>query len=627
MTVHALPEFVALQRVVAGRYSLERELGRGGMGVVFLARDVALDRSVAIKLLPPALAAVPGLRDRFLREARTAAKLSHPNIVPIHLVEEQDDLVYFVMAYVNGESLGERIRRRGALPPSQVARIVQEVAWALGYSHNHGVVHRDIKPDNILMEQGSERAMVTDFGIARVVEADTATAKGELLGTVHYMSPEQATGEPVDGRSDLYSLGVTAFHALTGKLPFESENLPAIIHQHVTKPAPRVASVARRVPVRLAEAVDRCLEKDPGMRFRDAVELANAVDVDATARKQVPPEVRSLLRHLRETGVVVGAALFVSGYGALAFRAVIQEFGNSDEMMRIIVAAVLISGTLLSYPFRIISLTRRVIRCGYGLEDVRLALVEEARALAEEDVLEKPSKWVLGMWLFEDAELEKKRRERWIKRGPFITVGAVIYFIFLFIGIVVFQQPVDAGLSIFAVGLGVILSIGLILTGAGPTVEEGSPVRVLPITERLLIGRFGRLLFRIAGSGVMQKQTAAPRDQRTEAFLASAADGIFDRLPKEIRRQFQAVRSLVERLESGAKALRKREAALSRVIAEAAPDSAPRSGLTEGRRQAVRDLEAARKEAHDRLEETVTALETSASICCDSRRALARRTI
>ena len=151
------PEFITLQRALAGRYSLERELGRGGMGVVFLARDVALDRPVAIKLLPPAMAERPGLRERFLREAKTAAKLSQPNIVPIHAVEEAAGLVYFVMSFVDGETLGERLRAKGPLTPHETARMLQEVAWALGYAHGRGVVHRDVKPDNIMLERGTAR--------------------------------------------------------------------------------------------------------------------------------------------------------------------------------------------------------------------------------------------------------------------------------------------------------------------------------------------------------------------------------------------------------------------------------------------------------------------------------------
>src|SRR5437762_7849497 len=207
---HPAPDrlFLDFQSAVAGRYSLERELGRGGMGVVYLAREVRLDRPVAIKLLPPELAAQDRLRDRFLREARTAARLSHPYIVPIHAVDDVGDFVFYVMAYVDGETLAQRVMSRGPLPPAEATRVLREVAWALAYAHAQGIVHRDIKPANILLERGTERAMVTDFGIARLVHTPGQTGVGELLGTTEYMSPEQASGEPVDGRSDLYSLGV-----------------------------------------------------------------------------------------------------------------------------------------------------------------------------------------------------------------------------------------------------------------------------------------------------------------------------------------------------------------------------------------------------------------------------------
>src|SRR5262245_17284615 len=166
-------EFLALQETVAGRYFIERELGRGGMGVVYLARDVALDRPVAIKLLPPELAATSELRARFIREARTAAQLSHPHIVPIHAVEEHASIVFFVMSYIEGETLGERVRRAGPVGSSEATRIMQEVAWALAHAHARGIVHRDVKPDNILLEAESGRAMVTDFGIARASESRT----------------------------------------------------------------------------------------------------------------------------------------------------------------------------------------------------------------------------------------------------------------------------------------------------------------------------------------------------------------------------------------------------------------------------------------------------------------------
>src|SRR3989304_5997195 len=157
---------LAFQQLLAGRYSIERELGRGGMGIVFLARDVALDRLVAIKLLPRALAEQAEYRDRFLHEARTAAGLSHPNIVPIHSVEDRGDLVFFVMGYVDGPTLRERVERAGPVPPRLAMKLMQEVAWALAYAHQRGVIHRDVKPDNIMIEQGTDRALVTDFGIA-----------------------------------------------------------------------------------------------------------------------------------------------------------------------------------------------------------------------------------------------------------------------------------------------------------------------------------------------------------------------------------------------------------------------------------------------------------------------------
>ncbi len=209
-------EFLALQETVAGRYSLDHELGRGGMGIVFLARDVGLDRPVAIKLFPPDMAVDVSLRERFLREARTAAKLSHPNIVPIHAVEEHDDLVFFVMTFVEGETLTQRLASRGPLPVRDAVRVMREVAWALVQAHAQGIVHRDIKADNILLERGSGRAMVTDFGIAKVSGVGHDTDEHEIIGTPEFMSPEQATGEAVDHRTDIYSLGVVAFLALSG---------------------------------------------------------------------------------------------------------------------------------------------------------------------------------------------------------------------------------------------------------------------------------------------------------------------------------------------------------------------------------------------------------------------------
>ena len=279
MTSHPLPpEIAPLAESLAGQYDIERELGRGGMGVVYLAHDVKLDREVAIKVLPPLLAGASEVRERFLREARTAARLSHPNIVAIHRADEIDSRVFFVMGYIAGESLADRLRRVGVLSPAEAMPIIRDVALALDYAHERGVVHRDVKPENILLDSASGRAMVTDFGIARVAEAAPLTMTGQVLGSVHYMSPEQVSGDTLDGRSDLYSLGVVAFQALSGRLPFDNESASAVIVAHVTKAAPPLLSVAPQVPGALASVIDACLAKSPGARYATGAALARALD-------------------------------------------------------------------------------------------------------------------------------------------------------------------------------------------------------------------------------------------------------------------------------------------------------------------------------------------------------------
>jgi predicted Ser/Thr protein kinase len=261
----------------AEQYALERELGRGGMGVVFLARELSLDRMVAIKVLPPSLADDPATRERFLREARTAAQLSHPNIVPIFRADAMDGLAYFAMGFVDGDNLADRLTSRGPLPPAEAVRILREVAWALAYAHARGVVHRDVKPENIMLERGTGRVTVTDFGIARDVRAKNLTADGTVLGSVHYMSPEQVAGDTLDGRSDLYALGVVAFQLLSGRLPFDAPQASAVLLMQATRAAPSLGEVAPGVPGALVQVVDRCLRKDPSERYATGEALAEAL--------------------------------------------------------------------------------------------------------------------------------------------------------------------------------------------------------------------------------------------------------------------------------------------------------------------------------------------------------------
>jgi serine/threonine protein kinase len=270
-----------VDRSLAPAYEIEREIGRGGAGIVYRARDTRLKRDVAIKLLPPDLAFRPDTRERFMREAETSARLNHPNIVQIYSVDEKDGLAYFVMALIEGQNLGDRVRMQGALPFRDIRRVMREVADALSYAHSHGVVHRDIKPDNILLEQQSGRAMVTDFGIARAAtEGDSRlTATGTAIGTPAYMSPEQCAGDrELDGRSDLYSLGAVAYYMMTGQPPFSGPTTPVVMMKQVTEQVVRPSNLRAGVPADLERIVLRLLEKDPGNRFGEGSDVVTALD-------------------------------------------------------------------------------------------------------------------------------------------------------------------------------------------------------------------------------------------------------------------------------------------------------------------------------------------------------------
>jgi serine/threonine protein kinase len=268
--------------VLSANYELESEIGRGGMGIVYCARDKRLKREIAVKVLPPELSFRADIRQRFLREAETAAQLNHPNIVPIYTVEEKDNLVYFVMAYIKGDNLGQRLQQHGPIAPVEVRRILREVADALAYAHHRNVIHRDIKPDNIIIDEETGRAMVTDFGIARALtdSGDSRlTATGMAIGTPAYMSPEQSAGDQaIDGRSDLYSLGVVGYQMLCGQPPFVASNTPSMLVKHLSeKPIP-VDERWPDLPPDLARAVMICLEKDPADRFPSAAAFAVALD-------------------------------------------------------------------------------------------------------------------------------------------------------------------------------------------------------------------------------------------------------------------------------------------------------------------------------------------------------------
>jgi serine/threonine protein kinase len=271
-----------LAQALGDSYTIEGEIGRGGMGVVYRARDERLHRRVAVKALPPELAFQREIRERFTREAQTAARLAHPHIVPIHDVGEGHGVVYFVMGLIEGESLAARIRRRGRMPAEEARRIMRETADALSAAHAVSIIHRDIKPDNILLEGTRGRVMVTDFGIAKALSntsSATLTSAGMAIGTPSFMSPEQAAGEKdLDGRSDLYSLGIVSYQMLAGELPFNAPTVAGILMKHITEPAPLLHEKFPDIPEDLSLAVARCLEKDPENRWPSADALRRALE-------------------------------------------------------------------------------------------------------------------------------------------------------------------------------------------------------------------------------------------------------------------------------------------------------------------------------------------------------------
>jgi serine/threonine protein kinase len=284
-----------LERTLAGRYQITKLLGRGGMAVVFLAQDLTLERQVAIKVLPPDMSHDTKLVPRFQQEAKTAAKLDHPNIIPIYRVESEGGLDYFVMKYVTGHSL-EQLLDQGPLPIDQARRVLREAALALGHAHKRGIVHRDVKPANIMLETDG-RVVLTDFGISKALEGASAlTGTGTIIGTPHYMAPEQAKGHEVDGRADQYALAIVGHQILTGKQPFDGSS-HSILYKHVFEPPPRIFEARPDAPADLCAALDRALHKEPEKRFANMEEFAAALSGERTGpRTLVSAPVKPLTR-------------------------------------------------------------------------------------------------------------------------------------------------------------------------------------------------------------------------------------------------------------------------------------------------------------------------------------------
>ena len=308
-----------LQAALGADFLVEHELGEGGFAHVFAVTDRKLSRRIAVKVLRPEFTGSRASVQRFIREAESAAQLSHPNILPIFFVGEGQGLVYFGMPLVEGETLDARLRREGQFPEAEVVRIGAEIADALAEAHARGLVHRDIKPQNVMLQGPKRRVLVADFGIAKAASGtgEKLTGTGVIIGSPHYMSPEQASGLPdVDRRSDIYSLGVVLWEMLAGEVPFDGPTSQSILVQHLTKTMPAIGTKRPGVNHALAKVVSRCTEKKPEHRFADAGEVADAL---RAAVGSTPAAGRGARGRLLRAAAVAAAAVVVVA-GALLVR-------------------------------------------------------------------------------------------------------------------------------------------------------------------------------------------------------------------------------------------------------------------------------------------------------------------
>src|SRR3954454_17919484 len=307
----ALHETDLVREALAAEYEIIEELGRGGMALVYRARDRQLEREVAIKVLPFSLAFDAEFVERFQREARTAAQLEHPNIIPIYRVGRSGRVIYFVMKYLRGSSLSSVLGIRKKLRPPEIRRLLLEAGSGLGYAAQRGIVHRDIKPDNIMFDEFGQ-SLLTDFGIAKAASGQKLTGTGMSIGTPHYMSPEQARAQPIDGRSDIYSLGIVAYQCLTGSVPYDGEDSFSIGYKHITEPIP-TPSLITADERRLFEVIKRMLMKDPFDRFQSCEELIASFQGQPIA---APGAVRSSIATFAPaTAAVAGAGASLGGAG------------------------------------------------------------------------------------------------------------------------------------------------------------------------------------------------------------------------------------------------------------------------------------------------------------------------
>jgi serine/threonine-protein kinase len=539
-------EFLAMQEALLGRYSLERELGRGGMGAVYLARDVQLDRPVAIKFLRADLAADPEARSRFLHEARTAARLAHPHIVPIYAVEADGPRPFLIMALVDGETLGARLRRRGALPPDAGERLLRELAWALGYAHAHGVVHRDITLENVLIERGSGRVLLGDFGLATASETIESRPR---FGTTGYLAPEVIRGESATPASDIYALGVVTWHALAGRAPFEADTPAAVLAKHLVQPPPPLAPLARGVSRRLVAAVEQCLAKDPDARPADAAVLLALLE-----RAPEPVALAPALRHWFTRWERV-RPIYSLATPILAVQTWLLVWGSRQFESQTMLVAAAISSVLTITAIPLLGhlgfeawTLRALHRAGFGIADIRAAYP-----------------------LWRDT-LERDRRKDGLPPLPgrvvfdLTVVGAVVLavvFGFIYPNIDRWYtwgpEAVYVKTTILAMSstlyLATLTGIGIGFASPGFRIAPGGRFRRL--VERFWQSRFAAAVTALASLGQRHRHPAASTLHRnTELVLGLAVDDLWHAIPATLREGLGDVPALAHTLQASAVELR-----------------------------------------------------------------------
>jgi eukaryotic-like serine/threonine-protein kinase len=545
--------FLSFQAAVMGRYVVERELGRGGAGVVFLARELRLERLVALKVLLPRGEAQGVARARFLTEARTAARLSHPHIVPILTVEDTGDLAFLSMPYIAGQTLGERVRSRGPLPPADAARVLREIAWALAYSHGQGIVHRDIKPDNVLLESGTGRTLVLDFGIA----GDLAASQPDTVaGTPAFMSPEQIRGDTPDPRSDLYSLSVLGYFLLAARLPFDASTDEAQLLAQLEHAPLSLRTAAPEVPIVLAELVMRGVEKQPDRRPPSAEAFAEALSQWLGEQRPVPAPVLRFLSQLQESRPI---GLLYTAFATLML--LIQSVLALGEPWRV-PGIVLIAVVFMVPPMLVLAMrVRGLLASGADQEDLLEALEIEA---------DRERRLSTG------GSVEGLAWKRPLLRWSIITavVSALAWLL-----------PGGPGRRdlVFITNL-VSVAAAVVLTD-----QVRRPGRARG-RARFWTGPIGRGLFRVARLGLRSAGGGADSGaQRTEVALASSVRALFDRFPKATRAELGEMEEVLERLEIDATRVRRRRREL-RSLQSSNPDTDLYAKLSEADRMLERRL-------------------------------------